>query len=77
MRCSFLNRLFLGGEEPDCVAAANVNGDLVLDLTDALHLLAHLFQGGEGPLPPFPDCGAVSLVVDEALGCRESQEPCR
>jgi hypothetical protein len=43
-----LGHLFLG-RTIDCPRVANVNGDLAEDITDAIHLLLFLFQGGAAP----------------------------
>ena len=60
-----LGWLFLGGETPKCVAAANTNGDAEEDISDATYLLSHLFLGGLAPVAPFPECGPSSLPTDD------------
>ena len=72
-----LNGLFLGGPEPGCVAATNVNGDKAVDISDATYLLHYLFLGGAAPAPPFPDCGPSDLAGDEDLGCGTPPKNCR
>jgi len=62
-----LGWLFLGEEEPGCVAVTNTNGDEKADLSDAVYLLGHLFLGGPAPVVPFPECGP--MPGDEELGC--------
>jgi hypothetical protein len=66
-----LGWLYLGGEEPGCLAACDANGDAAVDLSDAVYVLAHLFLGGNPPAAPFPDCGQGS-PSDAALGCVKS-----
>jgi hypothetical protein len=66
-----LGFLFLGGAEPACLDAADIDDDESLDISDGIRLLGWLFLGGEPPAPPrdcAPDPGG------EALECRES--PC-
>jgi hypothetical protein len=69
-----LGWLFLGGEDPGCIAAGDTNGDSVVDLSDAVCMLGHLFLGSSAPVAPFPDCGQGSQS-DVGLGC--AQSPCR
>ena len=45
----------------------DVNGDLGLDLSDAIYLLSHLFQGGPAPLP-CPGAGGGAGVTAGAGG---------
>jgi len=55
---AILGHLFLGSEI-DCPRASNVNGDLREDITDAIHLLLYLFQGGaapQGDAVPIAEC---------------------
>ena len=61
-----LDHLFLGGDEPVCLTAADVNGTGDVDVTDPIYTLAYLFTGGNRPASPFPNCGA----------CEESELPC-
>jgi hypothetical protein len=71
-----LEWLFLGREEPGCVAATNVNGDEAVDISDAVSLLGFLFLGGPTPVAPYPDCGTSDLETDRELGCERSQRNC-
>jgi hypothetical protein len=63
-----LEWLFLGGAEPACLEATDMNGSLNLNIADAVYLLQALFIGGQEPPAPFPECGSVPV----ALGCDES-----
>ncbi|MEM7233323.1 MAG: hypothetical protein AAF517_14190, partial [Planctomycetota bacterium] len=45
-----LNFLFLGGTQPNCNEACDVNRDGNLNLTDMVHLLRFLFLGGLSPV---------------------------
>jgi hypothetical protein len=66
-----LGWLFLGGEDPGCIAAGNANGDSAVDLSDAVYVLGHLFLGSNAPVSPFPDCGQGSQS-DVEIGCVKS-----
>ena len=70
-----LNWLFLGDAEPGCVAATNTDGAGVVNITDPIYLLTHLFLGGPPPVDPFPACGTSDLAADAALGCVETACP--
>ena len=64
-----LNYLFVSGEEPGCLSAADSNDDGELDLSDPTHLLAHLFSGGQEP------AGGTECNLDETedeLTCEDS-----
>jgi len=52
---SLLGHLFLGGAQPACRDACDIDDSGSLDLTDAIGALAYLFLGGVRPLPPYPD----------------------
>ncbi|HVR73695.1 MAG TPA: hypothetical protein VMT52_05160 [Planctomycetota bacterium] len=52
-----LSHLFLGEGELQCEAAADVNNDGVVDISDAMFQGAFLFQRGPDPSFPFPACG--------------------
>jgi hypothetical protein len=73
----FLNWLFLGGTEPGCLAAANVNGSGVPSITDPIYLLTHLFLGGPPPAQPFPGCGPGALESDKEIGCQTPPGSCQ
>jgi hypothetical protein len=51
---SVLNYLFLGGADPRCLAACDVDGTRNLVITDAIFALSFLFLGGPPPPEPFP-----------------------
>ncbi|MGQ9592020.1 MAG: hypothetical protein ACUVYA_17195 [Planctomycetota bacterium] len=55
---STLSYLFLGGAEPPCIAACDVNDDENVNISDPIYLLSHLFTGGPEPPPPWWECGA-------------------
>ena len=57
-----------------CLDAADVNDDGRIDVSDPIHLLHHLFLGGEAPASPYPGCGWDKTPDD--LGC-EDHEACR
>ena len=50
------NHLFLGAEEPPCLAAADADDSGSVDITDGIYLLNYLFLGGPAPAAPFPAC---------------------
>ena len=69
-----LSHLFMGGQGPACLAAADSTGNRALDLSDSVFLLNFLFNGGNAPPAPFPECGAYESRDDD-LPC-ESAESC-
>lgn len=71
-----LSWLFLGGQPPGCLAAANANGDDAVDLSDPVWALEFLFLGGPPPAPPFPGCGPGQLPADDDLGCQIAPQTC-
>ena len=52
-----LRRMFGLDPQGNCLAAADVDADGELDLSDAIRILTFLFSGGEAPAEPFPVCG--------------------
>ncbi len=52
-----LQHLFRGGNEPDCMDAADVNDDELVDVSDAIYIFAYLFLGQAAPPEPFQECG--------------------
>ncbi len=65
------NFLFLGGDEPPCLDAADSNDvDNALNLTDGVFLLNFLFLGGDPIPPPGPfDCGPEPAESPFTFGC--------
>ena len=70
------NFLFLGGDEPACLDAADSNDvDNALNLTDGVFLLNFLFLGGDPPPEPGAiDCGTEPAASPITFGCDSS--PC-
>ena len=66
--------LFVEGEEPPCLTAADVDNSGTIDLGDAIRLLNYLFLEGGSPAAPFPDCGAHS--AEDALSCQATSPAC-
>lgn len=66
---SILLHLFLGGEEPVCLDAADTDDSGTLNLTDAVYLLQHLFTGGDPPEMPYGACGPDPTSGD-GLDCK-------
>ena len=64
---AILLHLFLGGEAPWCMDAADTDDSGVIDLTDAVYLLGHLFLGTAAPPAPYPEL-SVDPTADD-LGC--------
>jgi hypothetical protein len=54
---AILNYLFLAGDTPRCLKAADANDDGSVNISDAVYLLGHLFLGGSPIPPPFPTPG--------------------
>ncbi len=66
-----LSHLFMGGEGPACLAAADSTGNRSLDLSDSVFLLNFLFNGGDAPPAPFPACGPYE-ARDDDLPCESA-----
>ena len=49
--------LFIGRSVPKCLAAADVNDNGIVELSDYTYLVNFLFNGGPPPPPPFPTAG--------------------
>ena len=65
---AMLNWLFMGADEPGCVASNDSNADGAINISDPTHLLNFLFLGG--PAPPAPtECATSDLESDIELGC--------
>jgi hypothetical protein len=62
--------LFQSGPAPTCQDAADINDDGILDVSDPVYLLFHLFLQGPPPPPPFPGAGSDPTFRDN-LGCEE------
>ncbi len=62
--------LFQAGPAPTCQDAADVNDDGILDVSDPVYLLFHLFLQGPPPPAPFPGAGGDPTFRDN-LGCDE------
>ncbi len=62
-----LKYLFLGGEEPGCMEAANINGTDGVNIADPIFELTWQFLGGVEIPFPFPHCA----VARAPLGCKE------
>lgn len=81
-----LNYLFLGGPEPPCMDAADVddNGGDQPNITDGIRILGWLFLGGVEPAPPTPtttdyrigDCGIDPTKVGDSMECA-AFPPCK
>lgn len=56
--------IFLGEPSAGCDDAADMDDDGVLNITDAVYCVRHLFQDGSAPLEPFPECGEDPTVDD-------------
>ncbi|MCH2582504.1 MAG: hypothetical protein MK133_15050, partial [Planctomycetes bacterium] len=68
-----LSFLFIGDEQPECLAANDTNDDGEVNITDVIRTLNFLFLGGtNAPPAPFPDPGADPT---RDLGCREPPLP--
>jgi hypothetical protein len=72
---AILGYLFIGADRDklQCEKSADVDDTGVLDVTDGVYLLLHLFLGGPAPGEPFRSCG-VDPTEDD-LGCA-SFPPC-
>ncbi|MEM7260502.1 MAG: hypothetical protein AAF488_00830 [Planctomycetota bacterium] len=61
---AFLDYLFLGGGEPNCLDACDFNDDGSSSIVDVVYYLVFQFEGGQPPAAPFPDCGTDGTVFD-------------
>ncbi len=52
-----LNWLYLGGQRPGCMDAADANDDATVDLSDPIHFFNWQFQSGRPPPAPGAECG--------------------
>jgi hypothetical protein len=59
-----LGALFLGASSLECEKSADSNDSGGVDLSDPVHLLNHLFNGGPAPRPPYPECGTDATPDD-------------
>jgi hypothetical protein len=62
-----LEALFFAARDLDCAQAADTDANSRINITDAILLLDHLFQGGKPPEAPYPDPGFGEI---SRLGCR-------
>jgi hypothetical protein len=65
--------LFAGGRAPTCLKSADANDTGVLDLSDPIFLLNHLFLGTPALNEPYLSCGIDR--TDDELPC-ESFDRC-
>lgn len=66
----------LGGEEPGCLDAADIDDGATVDPIDAVLLMAYLLVGRPAIPPPFPRCG-IEPTHGDGLSCLREAEPCR
>jgi hypothetical protein len=62
--------LFRVGPSPECLDAADVNDDGLLDVADPVYLLFHLFLGRPAPPAPYPSPGRDPTFRD-SIGCAQ------
>ena len=65
------NGVFHGSDAICCEAAADVDADGTLSITDGIHLGNMLFLRGSDPAAPFPDCG-----IGDAMGFSCDTQSC-
>jgi hypothetical protein len=72
------NFLFLGGDTPTCLEAADTNdADDAINLTDGIYVLNFLFLGGDAPPEPGPfDCGPEPAESPISFGCDRYPAKC-
>jgi hypothetical protein len=65
--------VLFGGMPTTCQAALDNNDDNSLDVADPIYLLTYLFQAGQVPSLPYPNCGidptGVTLSCTDHLRC--------
>jgi hypothetical protein len=59
--------IFLGAEDPSCREACQANEDELLDISDAIFTLLHLFVGGPPPPGPYAECESSETECAEHL----------
>ena len=64
-----LQYLFVDGEEPSCMDAADSNDDEKVDVADAAMILARLFAGADRLPDPFGECGYDTTQSLNKLRC--------
>ena len=66
------------GAEIDCLDAADANDDGSVGIPDGSLVSQYIFDEGDEPPAPFPDCGTDDTADDddEDLGCEGPVEPC-
>ncbi|HBO53584.1 MAG TPA: hypothetical protein DD471_16460, partial [Planctomycetes bacterium] len=69
-----LNFLFLGGDSPGCLEAADADDNGAVQMTDGIYILNFLFLGGAAMPAPHPDCGTSG--EDAEPGCEASSAAC-
>ena len=62
-----LGFLFLGTQASDCLDAADIDDDGILQISDAIYGLTHLFSGGPAPAEPFETAGEDPTL--DTLSC--------
>jgi hypothetical protein len=69
-----LLHLFISGQEPSCLKAADHDNNGEVEITDAVGILGFLFKGEAAPPAPFPDCGwdpdIDELTCESYSGCQ-------
>ena len=65
---AILNRLYTETRPFHCEKSADANGDLAVDLSDAVYLLKFLYLGDATPPAPFLECGE-DPAADSPLSC--------
>jgi hypothetical protein len=76
-----LNHLFSGGAAPGCRGACDVNADGAFNLTDMVHLLLFLFQGGSPPAGWTDASGdgvadPTCVQVEDGVDCASASTAC-
>ena len=59
--------LFLGGDLPTCLDAADANDDGQLSISDPIYTLDLIFGAAKAPSPPYPGCGGAP--TEDSLSC--------
>ena len=62
-----LRASFIGDVEVPCRDAGDVNDDGVLDLSDTIWLLNHMYRSGPPPPPPYPKPGLDDMVAGDMV----------
>jgi hypothetical protein len=69
-----LSYLFLSADVIECLDAADVQDDGLINISDAIYVLSYLFRSGSEPTSPWKECD-IDPTPDQ-LSCSQGQRSC-